>query len=534
MNHTQGAWPKEVKTSEMQDKERYLRRVENLKEYHQSVRRLSRIVQRPIEQNNTIDLYEEYFSEMEDTHASEPPSARTVCVFRDPNETKRSASKICWHPDGNAKVAVSYSVMQFQQMPENMPRSSYIWDVNSPNEPDQEILPQSPLCSLVYNPRSTDHMVGGSYNGQISFWDLRKGSAPVDSSRIEQSHRDPVHDIFWIQSRTGNECVSASTDGQMLWWDVRKLAAGPTDSMTLRASEGEQVHGATAMSYRSDAGATRYLVATEGGLTALVDRKAKKDAESTKAIKTMYGTEAGAHHGPVYSIERHPYAPKYFATVGDWSMRLWMEDLKTPILTTRYDSSYLTAGRWSPTRPGVFFTTKMDGTLDAWDFNHKHNEPTFSTKVADCALTSLGVHNDGRLLAVGSVDGSTTVMQISGALASQQANEKQGIISMLERETKREKALELRANARRKEEAQSKRRNQNEDEGKVLEEKERSDDALRDAESDFFRIIDMTSDETPAARAQRDEAVEGAPVGGEAQQQGEAPSAPEGQQQSAD
>eukprot|EP00960_Hanusia_phi_P057993 763736-Hanusia_phi.AAC.2 len=30
-------------------------------------------------------------------------------------------------------------------------------------------------------------------------------------------------------------------------------------------------------------------------------------------------------------------------------------------MTTKYHASYLTDGCWSPTRPGVFFTTKMDG-----------------------------------------------------------------------------------------------------------------------------------------------------------------------------
>jgi dynein intermediate chain 2 len=48
-----------------------------------------------------------------------------------------------------------------------MPVTSYIWDVNNPNDPDQELVPYSPLCCLVYNPKSADHLVGGSYNGNI-------------------------------------------------------------------------------------------------------------------------------------------------------------------------------------------------------------------------------------------------------------------------------------------------------------------------------------------------------------------------------
>ena len=43
--------------------------------------------------------------------------------------------------------------------------------------------------------------------------------------------------------------------------------------------------------------------------------------------------------------------------------------------------SYMTDGCWSPVRPAVFFTTKMDGTLDVWDYLFKQNDPTLSIQV---------------------------------------------------------------------------------------------------------------------------------------------------------
>ena len=44
--------------------------------------------------------------------------------------------------------------------------------------------------------------------------------------------------------------------------------------------------------------------------------------------------------------------------------------------------SYMTDGCWSPVRPSVFFTTKMDGTLDVWDYLFKQNIPTLSLQVS--------------------------------------------------------------------------------------------------------------------------------------------------------
>ena len=47
----------------------------------------------------------------------------------------------------------------------------------------------------------------------------------------------------------------------------------------------------------------------------------------------------------------------------------------------RFHMAYLTDAQWSPVRPGVFFTTKMDGTLDVWDFIFKQNDPILNVQV---------------------------------------------------------------------------------------------------------------------------------------------------------
>lgn len=128
-----------------------------------------------------------------------------------------------------------------------MPTHSYIWDVNSPNEPEYTLTPPSPACCLSFNAKSPDWIVGGCYNGLIgtdsfcfdssidflaAFWDSRK-QGTVETSLIETSHCDPVYDVQWIQSRSNQECVSIGTDGFVKWWDVRKLTGGSSRSFFL-------------------------------------------------------------------------------------------------------------------------------------------------------------------------------------------------------------------------------------------------------------------------------------------------------------
>ena len=161
-----------------------------------------------------------------------------------------------------------------------MPHQSYVWDILNPNTPDVELLPPSPLCCLRFNPKNTDSLVGGSYNGLITFYDLRKsgGSAketvPHSTSIIEKSHHDPVYDVYWINSKTGNQCVSVSTDGQMLWWDTRRLSE-PTDSLQLCTDikSNGQILGGSSLEYNSEAGPSKYLVGTEQGVVLMVNLK---------------------------------------------------------------------------------------------------------------------------------------------------------------------------------------------------------------------------------------------------------------------
>jgi dynein intermediate chain 2 len=58
--------------------------------------------------------------------------------------------------------------------------------------------------------------------------------------------------------------------------------------------------------------------------------------------------------------------------------------------------SYLTDAQWSPVRPGVFFTSKMDGTLDVWDFIFKQNDPTLNIQVHNICFAYIFIFKDAK------------------------------------------------------------------------------------------------------------------------------------------
>lgn len=485
INHMEGGWPKDINPAEMEQTIRVRKKVEKDESFINSVLQLGSVMEHCIRQNNAVDIYQECFEDEEVVEEiQEPPSAKTVNIFRDPNEIKRTVTSLSWQPDGGRKLAVAYSCLEFQKSSKDISLDSYIWDIENPNRPEMMLKPTSPLVCLDYNPKDSHTLVGGSYNGQIAFWDTRKGNQPVEFSSLEHSHRDPVYKIIWLQSKTGTDAFSASTDGQVLWWDVRKLAE-PTECLVLDPSrEGnlDQALGATSLEFEPTM-PTKFMVGTEQGLVISCNRKAKTPAE--KIVCTY-----DSHHGPIYALQRNPFFPKNFLTVGDWTARIWSEDIKeSSIMCTKYQMSYLTEACWSPVRPSVFFTVKMDGVLDVWDILFKQSDPTLSLKVCDNSLYSLSVQDNGRLVACGSQLGEATLLEICSGLSNLQKNEKSLLAAMFERESKREKILEARQREVRLKERSRSEQSREEEAGRE-EGEEDPKQLIARAESDFYSLVE--------------------------------------------
>jgi dynein intermediate chain 2 len=115
MRHKEGAWPKDVDFTEQSDVSRFRKKAEKNESYQSTMKTLGPIAQRYMKQNNTADIYEQYFENNDHEYYSEPPSAKGLAVFRDPSPVKRNATSIDWHPEiSSSKIAVSYSILNFQ------------------------------------------------------------------------------------------------------------------------------------------------------------------------------------------------------------------------------------------------------------------------------------------------------------------------------------------------------------------------------------------------------------------------------------
>ncbi|KXS20411.1 WD40 repeat-like protein [Gonapodya prolifera JEL478] len=323
-------------------------------------------------------------------------------------------------------------------------------------------------------------------------------------SSIEHSHRAPITDIGWLQkslevNKLGDivdpsdssqkQLYTTSTDGQILFWDLRykpevklldlvwrplfktsiptaeggleygvlKISLHPQVEKTVRnQSEGNMSVAAKAAESSSakdikekdeKSFASKFFCATEEGDVVYADWIPEKEDKDGSFCHVEFA--AAVHFAPMSDLSRSPFFPDIVLSVGGWSFHIWKEKLSTgPLLSSATAPCFLTACNWSPTRPGVFFIGKEDGSIEMWDLLDKSHGPSASQNVCSAAISSLTIQHlpqstsGGRsgaqqLLGVGDDEGTLHLLEVPRALSRAAKNEKTFVKAYFEREIQR-------------------------------------------------------------------------------------------------
>lgn len=297
---------------------------------------------------------------------------------------------------------------------------------------------------------------------------------------------------------TSHQFVTASGDGQVLFWDTRfvdiaegKLpwiakprasaaaAAGdkskdkevapkwlPLFRMQVKRLEGVGELSICRMSLLDPsqaAGAeedrrSQLFASTEEGDLLFADwRAAPASAAAGGGGKEDAGGEEGDgtdapeyvqwmapdHPRPCVALQPSPFFPNLLLSVGDWSFQLWMLGREVPIFSSPAASTSLSSGRWSPTRPGMLFVGKQDGSMDVWDLTDSSYKPALTCTVASTQVTELeflsgsAASSKSQLLAVGDLLGNLHVFDIPRSLWKAHPEERQLMANFVQREVQR-------------------------------------------------------------------------------------------------
>ena len=152
---------------------------------------------------------------------------------------------------------------------------------------------------------------------------------------------------------------------------------------------------------------------------------------------------------PCVSLSQSPFFPELIISISEHNFNLWNIDtkFKKPIFSSPDASHHLSDGAWSPVRPGLLFLSKIDGTIDIWDFTDSSYSPNSVITVTSGCITSLSfevINNKSTFgsnkrgnkhrLAVGDSFGSLHILEVPENFSKCLRNEKQMMQDFLKRE----------------------------------------------------------------------------------------------------
>ncbi|KAK2179552.1 hypothetical protein NP493_483g01017 [Ridgeia piscesae] len=186
---------------------------------------------------------------------------------------------------------------------------------------------------------------------------------------------------------------------------------------------------------------TNFYVGTEDGEIVYADWMPQKDQESGKMQTPKPSWYHTFHDGPIVTLQRSPFFKDIILCVGGWTFSIWKEGLTCgPILMSAASMKRMTCGRWSPSRPAVFYIGKQDGSVDVWDLLDRTHEPSMNQNVTQASITAIfpfAVTAKQHLLGIGDDHGTLHILEIPWSLRKPTHNELNGVSNYFEREVKR-------------------------------------------------------------------------------------------------
>nr|CCC52741.1 conserved hypothetical protein [Trypanosoma vivax Y486] len=416
--------------------------------------------------------------------------------------------------------------------------TNLVWDFSDPMHPSAVLEAPVEIQVLRFNPLKPNLIAGGAMNGQLFLWDVNKATAstaskpsttnqaadtnlssradgaskdilsmpmsvkglsvkrdgdvlvphlqPSQWSRVELSHRRPVHDIQWLPNglecafdgkqtvtQEGRQFVSLSDDGYMCVWDIRPEHL-PADKLRKMKHQGRvggedfpwvpllrfqmskpggvgdvmgfrfHVDGLSHSqmpSYVACCGSVLGEVAMCSLSTPDERREYSSNAEELRVVRQLIR----GHAGPVSCIQRHPTLSDVYMSCGDLQFKLWRVGLDRPIFTSPQHDTPLTCACWSPTRVSVLMVGTLDGKILVWDLLDRNSEPLLVHQLVQDAITVISFKpapavlppNYIQYVAFGTSVGSFHWYALPKVLSRGPSGEQRHFRSMLEREVRR-------------------------------------------------------------------------------------------------
>ena len=319
----------------------------------------------------------------------------------------------------------------------NSPGLILIWSMKNPKNPERIILSQGPVTAIDFSTGSPSLLAVGDSHGTLSVYSIRTHEScrePLFTSmNMHGQHTDPIWRVKWtMQQNRSEQIVTVSSDGRIASWSMKK-GLEVNELMKLKRVRNESIVGA------GDASSDAFITYLVGGLSV--------DFCCTDNSVYVAGTESGTLHrcstsytesyldtyhghvGSVCAVRWNPFSSDHFLTCStDWTICLWNQYEKEPVLTLSSSPSYVNDIAWSHQCSTVFASVSEIGRLDVWDLGRSPLDPVLFTSANDRSFTVVAFSPSFPVLAVGDSKGCVGLYRHVHLSASSLTQEEQAAV----------------------------------------------------------------------------------------------------------
>eukprot|EP00158_Paraphelidium_tribonemae_P004104 Partr_v1_DN26574_c0_g1_i1_m3643 putative intermediate chain len=301
--------------------------------------------------------------------------------------------------------------------------SVLVWNMALPSRPEFVFESQSPVATAIFCDSQPAYIFGGCQSGQILLWDTRanRRTPSLKSPLSANGHTHPIVSLSLVGTQNLYQLMSFSADGKMCSWQLDMLGK-PLESLELNRtvqSRNEEVILSAVDFFPQDTAS--FMIGAEDGLLNQVNRYDKA------------GSKAGVHPLELYQGHTAPVTSMMFqkqfrqsdqewmlmTSSFDWTVKLWKVSTKRAMTATTFEpvcsfdafSDYVVDTKWNPVHPSIFAAAEASGKLHLWNMLTDMEAP-LDTLPMETGISSIAWNADGSRLAVGSVDGKLSIVNV--------------------------------------------------------------------------------------------------------------------------
>eukprot|EP00808_Paulinella_micropora_P017276 g24504.t1 len=364
----------------------------------------------------------------------------------------RPVTSIDWSTHYQELLLTSYAGQE-DMLPLDPDGTILVWNTHMTSRPEYYFYCQRSVLTAKFHPGNPKLIVGALESGDLVMWDMREKTkfTPVNRTTVSNGHTHPVYAMSFVPTvnRTHN-VITISTDGNLCVWGDDRLHE-PLYDLQLRASRctscdcpnqdctcsppcSKHKVGAAGLSKEEITSTCFDIPGKEINTLILGSDEGyvyKAQLYEHKVRESPIVESFKAHEAPITALACQPTAGSksdlFLTSSYDWTVKLWSNRLRTPIITFESAKDYVYDVQWSPKHPAVFASGDGTGSLDVWDLSADSEVPTLRTTVPSIAgeqpaISCLRWSRTGKQIAVGASNGCMHLYEVANHLVEPSKN----------------------------------------------------------------------------------------------------------------